>query len=115
MNLDIIRVVVGKDGDASEITKAEQVQEEGTMINSDFLNGLDIHVATQKIMDYLEEKGWGKRIVSYRLRDWLLSRQRYWGAPIPIINCVKCGEVPVPEKDLSRCFTRGRRGLFAQG
>lgn len=101
MNLDIIRVVVGKDGDASEITKADQVQEEeGTMINSDFLNGLDIHVATQKIMDYLEEKGWGKRIVSYRLRDWLLSRQRYWGAPIPIINCVKCGEVPVPEKDL---------------
>jgi leucyl-tRNA synthetase len=73
--LEIIRVVVGSDGDKSPITKAEQIQEaEGKMMNSDFLNGLDIHVATEKIMDYIEEKGWGKRVVSYHLRDWLISR-----------------------------------------
>ncbi|MFA6917641.1 MAG: leucine--tRNA ligase [Candidatus Gracilibacteria bacterium] len=99
--LEIIRVVVGSDGDRSPITKSDQVQEhEGTMINSDFLNGMDIHKATSVIMDYLEEKGWGKKTINYRLRDWLLSRQRYWGAPIPIVNCEKCGEVPIPEKDL---------------
>lgn len=97
MKLPIIRVVVGKDGDTSEITRPEQVQEErGTMINSDFLDGLDIHLATQKITDYLEKKKWGKGVVNYRLRDWLLSRQRYWGAPIPIIYCEKCGEQPLP-------------------
>lgn len=99
--LEIIRVVVGEDGDSSPIKKSSQVQEEsGKMINSDFLNGVDIHVAKGKIMDYLEKKGWGKRVVNYRLRDWLISRQRYWGAPIPIIYCSKCGEVPVPLKNL---------------
>ncbi|MFH0821067.1 MAG: leucine--tRNA ligase [Candidatus Peregrinibacteria bacterium] len=101
MDLEIIRVVVGPDGDSSPITRTEQVQEEaGTMVNSGFLNDLDIHTATEKIMDYIEQKGWGRRITRYKLRDWLVSRQRYWGAPIPIIYCDKCGEVPVPEKDL---------------
>ena len=100
-DLPIIRVVVGKDGDTSPITSAEQVQEkEGTMINSQFLDGMDIHKATTKIMDYLEEKGWGQRVTSYHLRDWLISRQRYWGAPIPMIYCKKCTWQPVPEKDL---------------
>ncbi|TKJ17118.1 leucine--tRNA ligase [Candidatus Woesearchaeota archaeon B3_Woes] len=100
-DLEIIRVVVGKDRDKTEITRKEQVQEEeGTMINSGFLNGMDIHTATKKIMDYMEEKGYGKRTIRYRLRDWLISRQRFWGTPIPIIYCDKCGEVPVPEKDL---------------
>jgi leucyl-tRNA synthetase len=85
--------VVGSDGDKSPITKAEQIQEaEGKMMNSDFLNGLDIHVATEKIMDYIEEKGWGKRVVSYHLRDWLISRQRYWGPPIPMIYCETCAK-----------------------
>lgn len=99
--LEIKRVVVGKDGDEKAITKLEQVQEdEGKMINSDFLNDMDIHKATEKIMDYMEEKGWGKRKVQYHLHDWSISRQRYWGTPVPIINCEKCGEVPVPEKDL---------------
>lgn len=101
MKLPVIRVVVGKDKDESEITRIEQVQEkEGAMINSEFLNGLDIHKATQKIMDYLVEKGWGKKVTSYHLRDWLISRQRYWGPPIPMINCPKCGWQPVPEEDL---------------
>ncbi len=99
--LEIIRVVVGSDGDKSKITKASQVQEEeGTMVNSGFLNGMDIHKATEAVKDYLVEKEWGKRVVNYRLKDWLLSRQRFWGAPIPIVYCDKCGEQPVPDKDL---------------
>ncbi len=100
-DLEIIRVVVGADGDNSPITTSSQVQEEeGVMVNSDFLNGMDIKKATKVIMDYLEEKGWGKKVVHYRLRDWLISRQRYWGPPIPMINCKKCGWQPVPDKDL---------------
>lgn len=99
--IEIIRVVVGKNGDKSAITKKEQVQEEaGTMINSEFLDGLDIHVATKKIMDYFEEKGWGKKVVTYHLRDWIFSRQRYWGEPIPMVNCEKCGWQPISEDQL---------------
>ncbi|MFA6390297.1 MAG: leucine--tRNA ligase [Patescibacteria group bacterium] len=99
--IDVIRVVVGKDGDKSKITKREQVQEEeGVMINSNFLNGLDIHVATKKIMDYFEEKGWGQRVTTYHLRDWIFSRQRYWGEPIPMVFCEKCGWQPIPESEL---------------
>ena len=78
--LEVIRVVVGADGDKSEITKLEQVQEnEGKMVNSGFLDGMEIHEATEKIMDYMEDQGTGKRVVTYRLRDWCISRQRYWG------------------------------------
>ncbi|MBU1152041.1 leucine--tRNA ligase [Patescibacteria group bacterium] len=99
--LEVIRVVVGPDGDNSPIVKAEQVQEEaGTMVNSGFLDGMEIMKAKDAIMDYIEEKGYGKRVTNYKLRDWLVSRQRYWGAPIPIVYCEKCGEVPVKEKDL---------------
>jgi len=86
-DLDIVRVVVGSDGDTSDITKKEQVQESaGTMINSGFLDGLDIHDAKEKMKDYLEEQGWGKRTVNYKLRDWSVSRQRFWGAPIPVVR-----------------------------
>jgi leucyl-tRNA synthetase len=97
--IPIIRVVVGADGDTSPITKKEQVQEEsGTMINSGFLDGMDIHKATVKIMDYLEEKGWGKRVTTYHLRDWLISRQRYWGPPIPMIFCEHCKQGELGER-----------------
>ncbi|MBI4084691.1 MAG: leucine--tRNA ligase [Candidatus Levybacteria bacterium] len=89
--LEVKRVVVGKDKDESPITSVEQVQEdEGVMVNSDFLNGMEIHAAIAKIMDHIEEKGMGKRQVTYHLRDWLISRQRYWGAPIPMIYCESC-------------------------
>ncbi len=89
--LPIIRVVVGRDGDTSEVTKRDQVQEkEGKMINSDFLNGMDIHKATRKIMDYIEEKGWGRKVTVYHLRDWVFSRQHYWGEPIPVVYCANC-------------------------
>lgn len=109
MNLPIVRVVVGTDGDTSEITDVRQVQEEtGTMINSGFLDGMEIHTATKKIMEYMEEKGYGKRVTRYKLRDWLISRQRFWGAPIPmkkleILNSKSEKEVsyePVGESEL---------------
>ena len=100
-DLEIIRVVVGKDGDKSKITKIKQVQEvEGKMINSEFLNGMDINKATGKMMDYMEEKGMGKRVVEYKLRDWCISRQRYWGPPIPMVECKKCGWVAEKEENL---------------
>ena len=106
--LPVKRVVGAKDGDTSEITSVDQVQEhEGIMINSGFLDGLDIHDATVKIMDVLEEKRWGRRVINYKIRDWVFSRQRYWGEPIPLVHCEKCarlsggqGCVAVPEKDL---------------
>jgi len=100
-NLPVIRVVVASDGDESLIERIEQVQEnEGKMINSSFLDGMDIHEATEKIMDYLEGKKWGTRVINYKLRDWVFSRQRYWGEPIPVVHCEKCGVVAVPEEQL---------------
>jgi len=78
----------------------EVYTDSGTMVNSGDFSGLPSEQGYQAICDLLEEKGWGKRTVIYRLRDWLISRQRYWGAPIPIIYCDKCGIVPVPEEDL---------------
>ncbi|KKS80201.1 MAG: Leucine-tRNA ligase, partial [Candidatus Beckwithbacteria bacterium GW2011_GWA2_43_10] len=101
--LPIPRVIVGKDGDDSPIERIEQVVEhgmEGQFVNSEFLNGLDFEEGLQKTMDYFEEKDWGRRVITYRLRDWCISRQRYWGPPIPMIECKKCGWQPVDEKDL---------------
>ena len=73
---------------------------DGTLVNSAEFNGLSQHDAFARIADELERRGQGRRRVNYRLRDWLISRQRYWGAPIPMIHCAKCGIVPVPESDL---------------
>jgi len=73
---------------------------EGVMVNSGDFSGLRSEDAIKKIGDFFETKGFGKRIVQYRLRDWLISRQRYWGAPIPIVYCPKCGIIPVPENEL---------------
>lgn len=99
-DIPVIRVVKGSDGDTSEITKGEQVQEEeGVMVNSGFLNGMDIHEATHKIMDYMEEKGYGKRVTTYHLRDWIFSRQRYWGEPIPMVYCEKCANAQIQNEE----------------
>jgi leucyl-tRNA synthetase len=73
---------------------------EGILVNSDKFNSMDSKKASEKITKYLEKKKLGRKSVQYKLRDWLVSRQRYWGTPIPIIYCEKCGMVPVPEKDL---------------
>jgi len=94
-----IPVVIAPDGwRGEELTEA--YIEPGTMVNSGQFNGLPSEQGIEAVSDFLEEKGWGKRTVSYRLRDWLISRQRYWGAPIPMVYCDKCGIVPVREKDL---------------
>ena len=82
-----------------EMTEA-YTEKEGVLVNSGKFTGMEMHEAMKAIIDYFEEKGLGKRRVNYRLRDWLISRQRYWGAPIPVIYCPHCGEVLVPEKDL---------------
>ncbi|MFC1961499.1 leucine--tRNA ligase [Chloroflexota bacterium] len=94
-----IRVVIAPpDWSGEELEEA--YIESGTMANSAQFNGLPSVQGIEAVSDFLEEKGWGGRTVSYRLRDWLISRQRYWGAPIPMIYCPQCGIVPVPEKDL---------------
>ena len=93
--------VIKPEDDSIDINNLNQAFEaEGIMINSGQFNGLNNREGIEKIIEYMEEKGIGKREVNYRLRDWLISRQRYWGAPIPIIYCDKCGMVPVPEEDL---------------
>ncbi len=94
-----IRVVIAPpDWQGEELEEA--YIEPGTMVNSGQFDGTPATESINAICDFLEEKGWGGRTTSYRLRDWLISRQRYWGVPIPIIYCPKCGIVPVPEKDL---------------
>jgi leucyl-tRNA synthetase len=96
--LPIPVVISPPDWDGGEL-KAAYI-EPGTMVNSGQFNGLPSPQGIDAVFRYLEEKGWGKRTVSYKIRDWLISRQRYWGAPIPIVYCEKCGTVPVPEEDL---------------
>ncbi|AFZ44140.1 leucyl-tRNA synthetase [Halothece sp. PCC 7418] len=97
--LPIKQVIVPEGEDPSD--KLENAYTEaGTMINSDGFNGMNSVEGKQAIIDYAEKQGWGKARIQYRLRDWLISRQRYWGAPIPIIHCPSCGAVPVPDEDL---------------
>ncbi|NBD33362.1 MAG: leucine--tRNA ligase, partial [Cyanobacteria bacterium] len=95
----IKQVIVPEGEDASE-TLENAYTEPGTMINSGEFDGMNSVEGKQAIIDYAEKQGWGKARIQYRLRDWLISRQRYWGAPIPIIHCPSCGAVPVPDEDL---------------
>jgi leucyl-tRNA synthetase len=97
-NILIPVVISPPDWDGKELEEA--YIEPGKMVNSAQFSGLPSEQGIVKISAYMEEKGWGKRTVSYRIRDWLISRQRYWGAPIPMVHCKKCGIVAVPEKDL---------------
>ncbi len=93
-----IRQVVSPDGEEHKIEEAYTA--DGILINSNMFNGLKSEEAREKITAYIKENHIGKAVVRYHMRDWLISRQRYWGAPIPIIHCEKYGPVPVPEKDL---------------
>ena len=90
---------IGKELKLEEMTCAYE-EKEGMLVNSGEFTGMEMHAAMAAIMDKAEAEGFGKRRVNYRLRDWLISRQRYWGAPIPIIYCPHCGEVLVPEDQL---------------
>ncbi|MFU0828325.1 MAG: Leucine--tRNA ligase [Lachnoclostridium sp.] len=94
--LPIIEVVSGGNVQEAAYTNTNS----GKMVNSGFLNGLEVPQAKEKILEWLTEKGIGKKKVNYKLRDWVFSRQRYWGEPIPIVHCDKCGYVPVPESEL---------------
>ena len=99
-NLPIIQVVA-KNGEAVDVNEAAFTDAAtGVLINSDFLNGLEVKDAKEKMISYLEEKGIGTAKTNYKLRDWVFSRQRYWGEPIPIVECEKCGYVPIDESEL---------------
>lgn len=94
-NLPIIEVL------KSEVDVQKQAwTEDGVHVNSDFLNGLNKEDAINRMLEFLEEKKIGKKAINYKLRDWVFSRQRYWGEPIPLIHCPECGTVPVPEEEL---------------
>ena len=96
-----IRVVIQNEaGDLDAETMTEAYVDPGVMVNSGPFDGVPNEEGKKKVIDYLAEGGIGEGAINYRLRDWLISRQRYWGAPIPIVYCDKCGIVPVPEKDL---------------
>jgi len=94
--LPIIEVVAGGDVQNEAYTDVET----GTLVNSGFLNGLDVADAKVKMVEFLKEQGIGEEKVNFKLRDWVFSRQRYWGEPIPLVNCEKCGWVAVPESEL---------------
>ncbi len=99
--LPIIPVVMPEGADPKSFSVADEpFVDDGVIINSDFLNGLSVEEAKARVIARLEELGVGTGTTQYRLRDWLVSRQRYWGCPIPAIHCATCGVVPVPEKDL---------------
>ena len=97
--LPITQVIESIDGSEVDVSKAPYIAY-GKSVNSDFIDGLEFQAAFDAIAERFEKEERGKRTVNYRLRDWGVSRQRYWGAPIPIIYCDDCGAVPVPEKDL---------------
>jgi leucyl-tRNA synthetase len=99
--LPVTAVVAPKDVDPATIAIGDEAYvEDGVIINSGLLNGLPVAVAKARVIDLMEERGIGQRAINYRLRDWGVSRQRYWGCPIPIIHCPTCGVVPVPTEEL---------------
>ena len=99
-NLPIKVVILPDDADNADICLLSAYTDTGTLVNSDRFIGMDSPKAKSAIIKYAENQGYGKARIQYRLRDWLISRQRYWGCPIPVIHCPSCGTVPVPDADL---------------
>jgi leucyl-tRNA synthetase len=97
--LPIVQVIAPVDGSTVDI-QAEAYVGKGVLVNSGEFDGLDFTAAFESIAGWLEKRGLGNKTVNYRLRDWGVSRQRYWGCPVPIINCEACGALPVPDEDL---------------
>ncbi len=99
--LPVIPVVLPPGADPASFAIGDEAYTgDGTLINSEFLNGLDVAAAKRRVIEHLEERGLGEREITYRLRDWGVSRQRYWGCPIPVVRCERCGLVPVPRDRL---------------
>lgn len=99
-NIPVKVVIQNADNSIKAETMTEAYVEDGIVVNSDILNGLSSRDAIKRAIEYATEKGFGKEKVQYKLRDWLISRQRYWGNPLPFVHCEKCGVVPVPESEL---------------
>ncbi|MFP4532114.1 MAG: leucine--tRNA ligase [Desulfobacterales bacterium] len=99
-DLEIVPVICPRDTPIDAVAQTEAYADEGVLVNSGDFTGMESHAAKDAITDYFEKHNIGRKAISYRIRDWGISRQRYWGAPIPIIHCDGCGAVPVPEADL---------------
>lgn len=111
-----IKVVIQSPGEALSAEKMEAAFEEpGTMVNSGQFNGMNSLEGINRTIEYAEMKGIGRRKINYKLRDWLVSRQRYWGTPIPMIHCPKCGIVPVPENELPVLLPEGVKDFIPKG
>ncbi len=95
-NLPIVEVVAGGNVEEEAFTNVQT----GKLVNSGFLNGLEVQDAKEKVIEFLTQKGIGEKKTNYKLRDWVFSRQRYWGEPIPLVSCDKCGYVAIPESEL---------------
>ena len=113
--LPIKIVIRPKDKELDEKTMNEAYVDEGILINSSQFDGLSSEEAREKICEWLEKEGVGKRTVEYKLKDWLISRQRYWGTPIPVVYCEKCGIVPVPEEQLPVMLPEPSQVKFGEG
>jgi leucyl-tRNA synthetase len=108
-------VIQPKDVNLSPDRMEQAYEEPGTMVNSDRFNGLWSEKGIEEVTDHVEKIGLGRKKTNYKLRDWLISRQRYWGAPIPMVHCEKCGIVPVPEKDLPVLLPKGDVDFLPKG
>ena len=106
-NIPIVQVIA-KDGKEIENMTEAYTEASGTMINSGEWNGMESSVLKQEAPMMIEKMGIGRKTVNYKLRDWVFSRQRYWGEPIPIVHCPKCGAVPVPEDQLPLTLRKWR-------